>query len=108
MNDISYDDLVQQLNSAQHHPGLSQLICFAVTDNEFAAELLKNPADALHRLPEGVVLTDSDRELLLSLPPQMSDIQELAAMLWRNMAQPQHPPVNGHSIEPNCAAIQGA
>jgi len=87
MEDMLYDDVMQQLVAAPDYPGLSQLICLAITNSDFAEKLLENPANAMRQLPEGVNLSSLDRQIVLSIPAGISDIQELAALLWRKIAQ---------------------
>jgi hypothetical protein len=69
---------------APRYPGLERLICLALADPEFAAQLLADPADAVQRSARMLRLSHEEHTLAITITGA-GDIPDFAARLYRRI-----------------------
>jgi hypothetical protein len=88
MDDQKEPEVLQKLGSARSYPGLERLICAALADSDFAAQLLTDPQVALDNPHPSVLLSVAERELALRISGA-TDIYDFAARLHTVVQQDQ-------------------
>lgn len=85
MDEHDYAMMLDRLEGARRYPGLEQLMCLALADVNFAADLLIDPPTALEHLPHAVELTAVEHDLAASISGA-TDIYDFAARLHERVA----------------------
>ncbi|MEM8533147.1 MAG: hypothetical protein AAGF95_20040 [Chloroflexota bacterium] len=73
----------QQIILEQHFPGLQRLISFALSQSDFAAQLMREPEQALIRLPKDISLTQEEQVIVLQ-SQGATHISDFARRLYAN------------------------
>lgn len=66
---------------APRYPGLERLICLALADPQFAAQLLADPADAMQRSERMLRLSHEEYALAITITGA-GDVPDFAARLY--------------------------
>ena len=79
-----------RLGVTRRYPELERLVCAAVSNTGFAAQLLVAPEAALSLLEYGLKLSPTERELVVNSTNGAADIHDFAARLYAEIQQPWH------------------
>lgn len=88
MDEQFYEQVLKQLGAARRYPGLEQLICLALANPDFAAQLLSDPATTLAYIPSSIRLSQIEYYLATSVT-DATDIHDFAARLHTKAGQVQ-------------------
>jgi hypothetical protein len=87
-----------RLGVTRRYPELERLVCAAISNTQFAAQLLVAPEAALSLLEYEPKLSPTERELVVNSTNGAADIHDFAARLYAEIQQPL--PCIGHESAP--------
>ncbi|HEU4328005.1 MAG TPA: hypothetical protein VFS21_33015 [Roseiflexaceae bacterium] len=86
MEHHEYQEVVNPVTFSHPYPNIERVICLAVADTMFAAQLLADPQAALQGLPAALQLSSSEEQIVLSVSGA-TNLETFSARIYKHIAQ---------------------